>query len=242
MGRPTKVLEHAVSYHVRINQVEGVNDESIKQWLDGLGVSYIVCVEDADDEVANTHYHIKCECPWERTKVVSELKRAFPKADNIKGATQHHSVTLVRDEDAMLKYVCKGLKSGVPPNIVGYYGVAYSAEMVEALKGKWWRDRVEMCKKRKVEKQTMRDVIDERVKDLPADAVQIAYAIIGVYEEYSKPVQTFAIEGLVKLYMVQKSKSYRRDLALEIANRCTFEHLNTKYQDKSMAIFSEDDI
>lgn len=237
MGRPVKVLNHLISYAIRINQVEGVTHESICQWLNGLGIGYIVCFEAADDKVAHPHYHIKCECPWERTKVVSELKRTFPQANNIKGSTQLHSVKETRDEVSYLKYVCKGLKDGTMPVIVGSYGFDYIADKVEAVSGKWWTDQVEHAKQRKEQKQSMRELIYERCKDLPADPFKITQVVLDTYDEYDKSITQ--VEGLVKLICMRKCKKYKASLICDIAGKCSFEHLENKYVDNYKDILDE---
>lgn len=231
MPRPTKVLDHAISYHVRVNQVEGVTDESIISWLQSLECSYLVCREEADAEVKNTHYHIKLECPYERTKIVSQLTTTFPACKNVKGGTQHHNCVMTKNEDDMVKYICKGLPTGEPPIIIGYYGIQY-AQGLEHLYGKWWSDKKEFIKKVKDQKRTMREQIDEAVCELPADPLKITRAIVNVYLDNDKALNTFHVEGLVKLYMAKKSPLFKAQLCESIANKCTLEYINIYQEDK----------
>lgn len=215
MPRPSKSVE-LTSYHVRVNQVEGVDDAALRSWLDSTDGRYLVVFEEADDEVAHPHYHIKLEVPWTRDRLNAALRKEFPNLINKKGETQLISVKQTRDGEALVLYLLKGKDENTEPKVVGHHGFEYNGTIVQKY-NQWWRNKKAFKESVAKKQVTVRQLCDDAVKDLPPDPLVIAKAVLEVYLEADKPINKSYIASMVRMYLAKKCAKYRRRLAKDIA-------------------------
>lgn len=143
----------------------------------------------------NLHYHGYC-----REVSLNTLRQYLKR--NFKGNEQYHC-KLAGDDDAALRYLCKGSSEGELPQIVYNDG-----HVVETLHASYWEHN-------KVYKKRARkgDILDTCYADIEkaigysTDRRVIGSEIIGWYDEMGKRMPArFAMDTMITTFIVRQNK------------------------------------
>lgn len=90
---------------IRLTHPDDKTLEDYKNFLISYAVPLIIVIENADDEVNRTHTHALLSTNISLNTFRKQLKKKFPQLNG----NSDYSLTQVKDANAMLRYVCKGL-------------------------------------------------------------------------------------------------------------------------------------
>lgn len=154
-------------------------------------------------EDTNPHFHVVMHTKKKIAAVRAALKRALP---DING-NGSYSLSLVRELDKYVRYMCKGTSKEVGPDIVGARGLQYqTAEWIEEQHDAYWVSAEEIARKRDDKKVP----IIPRVIDLCkegnvrwSDRVSIAKLYIKELVSRDKAINSYAVRYAVNLIQIK---------------------------------------
>jgi len=98
------------SLAIRYNHTDDENLKEYSQFLSSYKEPFILVVEPEDDEVKRTHTHAVLQTDITINTFRKQLKKKFP----LINGNKDFSIVIVKNQDEMLRYVCKGQKDQLP--------------------------------------------------------------------------------------------------------------------------------
>lgn len=167
-------------YHIRIT---GGEDEKWKRFYIQNFRNYFVVIEEADEEVNRTHTHAHVEEPLLKIQTV---RNKLSDLTN-KNKDKVFAMTVVRDREKNLKYLCKGKEDGILPIV--YLNNLLTDDEIRAYHEAFWETRREWIKANKspspkVKQKTFLELcIEESAKEEYAEKWKGDFEYITNYQK-----------------------------------------------------------
>lgn len=165
--------------------------DKVKAWVEAQGFGGFSVRETVNN--SNEHWHWLLETDRELHPVRCSFNRAIPE---LKGNGKY-SLTVCRDIDKYVRYLCKGESEGVTPELAWSNSLVYDAAKLEELHVQYW-DENRRLKKRKV--GSMIDWCVDECKRLGVqytDRKRISEIYIRELMSRCKPINLFSIRANV---------------------------------------------
>lgn len=150
--------------------------------------------------VVNEHWHFILYTELDLKQLRNKLLYAVP---GLKGNASY-SLTLCRDEDKYIRYLCKGESEGAGCEIVWHHGVHYSDQYFEEKHAEYWVENRKLRKRQLT--GTVMDAVIDTCKQLRVqwdNREKISELYVKEVVARSKPVNLFSIKAAVNSIQCQ---------------------------------------
>lgn len=176
---------------------DGVDSTELIKYLEKDTGSFIVVKEIAE---GNPHFHVYLRTKKKESAARAALKRAMPELNG----NGSYSLAVVRDLDKYYRYMMKGEKFEVLPNVIASNGILFSTEWIQEQHDLYWDENDKLQKKRKAE--PIIDVVLIKCKQLKYNwdnRELISRVYIKELVERGKAINIFSAKSAVNLLQVK---------------------------------------
>lgn len=211
---PRKVEENDVDimYHVRIHEVDGVDDNSIADFMCGLDGPYVISKE---TEAKRVHYQGFVISRIKEGTIRARIKKAFPTAVGNKG----YNLKEAEKPESLPRYICKGDSKDAPPTVVCKRGIMYTDDWVAEQHKLYWEHELAEARELKKAKQNVTEVIWEKVDQIEGEVTcqKVVSIIVDCYTAVGKAYDLWGVRRLRNVIMSKYCKKWKAHMK-ELAN------------------------
>lgn len=176
---------------------DGTDEAPFLAWLGTMGGAYFVVRESHDN---NPHFHAVLHSERKINAVRMALRRKFPETHG----NGSYSLTLVRDLEKYMRYMCKGASVNEAPDVVGRNGIGYTDTAVAGWHEQYWATNAELQEARA--EMTVMEACIAACKDASVDwrnREKIAELYIRELVRRRKPINLFSVRSSVNFIQVE---------------------------------------
>lgn len=207
-------------YTFRVDVVEGVTRESVKEFLDSLSCRHVVCYE-ISDITQKHHYQGWVSLDLSQQSFANRIKKRWPSVcTKQRGRSSgHYSATVVK-KDTYNAYILKGTPTELPDIVSMQLGVNEHID-VESIHRQWWSHQASSTPKKV-------HIVEEGIDvfrsynwvcgehDMFAKRAEVAEWVINKYE--GKGLNSFLIKNYINGILCVTDRDYKNQFIQQVAN------------------------
>lgn len=226
--------EHTV-WALRVHECDGVDDNSITNFMSKLDGPYLVAKE---SEANRVHYQGWFISKIKDVTLRARVKKAFPSVVGNNG----YSLKPAKDADKYMRYICKGTRE-VPPVVVTKHGILYTDEWVKNQWEAFWQHEASEAYELKKAKMSVTETIWSKVEQLPEiNMDSVVKLIIKCHVAVGKPYDVYGVRKLRNVIMSKYDRSYINKMVIAVnsddvsAADCLYKNKDVIVEEKEIDI------